>query len=139
MTPQPCTFCVRWQEQPEFRIAEFEQSYLVLNPDQFFSGYCFLYAKQHVAELFQLEQTARSAMMEEISRSAQALQRVFSAHKINYELLGNMVPHIHWHLVPRFTSDPLWPRPIWSEPHQELLLTPEAYRQRIAAIRQELR
>ena len=48
---------------------------------------------------------------------AAALHRAFNPTKINYELLGNMVPHMHWHVVPRFTTDPLWPRPIWSEPH----------------------
>jgi diadenosine tetraphosphate (Ap4A) HIT family hydrolase len=63
---------------------------------------------------------------------------VFQPDKINYELLGNMVPHIHWHLVPRFTTDPLWPRPIWSESHDELTLSPQEYRQRIMQIQQEL-
>ena len=47
----------------------------------------------------------------------------FRPDKVNYELLGNMVPHMHWHVVPRFRTDPLWPRPIWSEHHQEVILT----------------
>jgi diadenosine tetraphosphate (Ap4A) HIT family hydrolase len=57
---------------------------------------------------------------------------------MNYELLGNMVPHMHWHLVPRFTSDALWPRPIWSEPHEERHLSPEEYREAILKIREAL-
>jgi diadenosine tetraphosphate (Ap4A) HIT family hydrolase len=49
-----------------------------------------------------------------------------------------MVPHMHWHLVPRFTDDPLWPRPIWSEPHETVALAPQLYFERTAAIRQLL-
>ena len=74
--------------------------------------------------------------MEEVTRTAAALARLFKPDKINYELLGNMVPHIHWHLVPRFSSEPLWPRPIWSEPHTEMILTSEEYCQRSNQIRQ---
>jgi len=54
---------------------------------------------------------------------------------MNYELLGNMVPHMHWHLVPRQTDDPLWPRPIWSESHQECRLSDNRYREEISRIR----
>jgi diadenosine tetraphosphate (Ap4A) HIT family hydrolase len=49
-----------------------------------------------------------------------------------------MVPHIHWHLVPRRRDDPLWPRPIWSEPHAEVLLTPAEYAGRVSAIGEAL-
>ena len=73
-----------------------------------------------------------------MNRVARRLAELFRPDKINYELLGNMVPHMHWHLVPRFTDDPLWPRPIWSEPHDEHLLTADQYAERIALIRSAL-
>jgi diadenosine tetraphosphate (Ap4A) HIT family hydrolase len=133
-----CQMCRRWDDDADLRITELEHSYLVLNRDQFFPGYTLLFTKQHATELFQLDRTVRSGLMEEVSRAAEALFRVFQPDKINYELLGNMVPHIHWHLVPRHSSEPLWPRPIWSEPHEELLLSPEGYRERILSIRQAL-
>ena len=47
--------------------------------------------------------------MEEVSAVAAALNRAFNPTKINYELLGNMVPHMHWHIVPRFTTTPSGP------------------------------
>jgi diadenosine tetraphosphate (Ap4A) HIT family hydrolase len=130
--------CDRWQSEADLRIAELEHSYLILNRDQFFPGYCLLVTKQHQTELFHLDQPARQGLMEEVSRVAQALATYFQPDKLNYELLGNMVPHIHWHLVPRFRSEPLWPRPIWSEPHQELLLSAEQYRERCDQIRRAL-
>ena len=133
-----CPMCSKWGAEPELRIAELEHSYVTLNRDQFFPGYCFVFAKHHVTELFHLEQPVRSGIMEEVNRVAAALHALFTPTKINYELLGNMVPHMHWHLVPRLTSDPLWPRPIWSEPHDPVELTPAEYAGRIALIRKTL-
>ncbi len=130
-----CPMCHRWEDDTDLRIIELTHSCVVLNRDQFFPGYTLLFTKQHVTELFHLVPEVRSGLMEEVSLVAQALQTVFAPTKINYELLGNMVPHIHWHIVPRFSSDALWPRPIWSEPHEECFLTPDEYRRRIADIR----
>lgn len=133
-----CQMCHRWDTDVDLRIVAFEHSYLTLNRDQFFPGYCLLFAKQHATELFHLDLDVRQGMLEEVTRTAAALARLFKPDKINYELLGNMVPHIHWHLVPRNSSDPLWPRPIWSEPHVEKLLEPDEYLRRCEQIRQTL-
>ena len=51
----------------------------------------------------------------------------------------DLVPHMHWHIVPRFRDDPLWPRPIWAEAHEELLPAPDIYHQRIELLRCALR
>lgn len=133
-----CPMCQRWEHDSDLRIIEMKHSYVVLNRDQFFPGYTLLFTKIHAIELFQLDQAVRSELMEEVSQVAQALHRTFAPDKINYELLGNMVPHIHWHIVPRFASETLWPRPIWAEHHNEVLLAPEEYQQRINAIRSVL-
>ncbi len=133
-----CPMCQRWEHDSDLRIIEMKHSYVVLNRDQFFPGYTLLFTKIHAIELFQLDQAVRSELMEEVSRVAQALHSVFAPDKINYELLGNMVPHIHWHIVPRFASEALWPRPIWAEQHDEVLMTPEEYQQRIETIRSAL-
>jgi len=134
-----CPMCRRWEDDSDLRVAELEHSFVVLNRDQFFPGYTLLFTKQHVTELFHLDRTVRSGLMEEVSCVAEALFTLFRPDKINYELLGNMVPHIHWHLVPRHAGEPLWPRPIWSEPHNELPLSPEEYRERSESIRGVLR
>ena len=134
-----CPMCRRWDDDCDLRVVELEHSFVVLNRDQYFPGYTLLFTRQHVTELFHLDRDVRSGLMEEVSRAAGALFTLFRPDKINYELLGNMVPHIHWHLVPRHASEPLWPRPIWSEPHSELLLSPEEYQDRIRLIRQALR
>jgi len=131
--------CSRWDADSDLRIVELEHSYVILNRDQFFAGYTLLFTKQHLSELFHLDGEMRAGVMEEVSSVARALYAVFHPTKINYELLGNMVPHMHWHLVPRFASEPLWPRPIWSEPHVEAHLSPDDYRSRIESIRKALK
>ena len=55
----PCPMCSRWDDDVELRIMEFEYSYLILNRDQFFPGYCLLFSKQHVTELFNLDLKTR--------------------------------------------------------------------------------
>jgi diadenosine tetraphosphate (Ap4A) HIT family hydrolase len=131
--------CTKWLDEPELRIARLEQCFVMLNRDQFFPGYCFVFTRSHVTELFHLEEPVRSAVMAEVNSVAAALHDTLAPAKINYELLGNMVPHMHWHVIPRFTTDPLWPRPIWSEPHEPVELTASEYAERIAQIRQKLR
>jgi diadenosine tetraphosphate (Ap4A) HIT family hydrolase len=138
MTTAPCPICTRWDDDSDLRIAEFKHSYLILNRDQFFHGYCLLFTKVHVTELFHLERVVRAELIEEINRVAASLHGAFRPDKINYELLGNMLPHMHWHLVPRFATDPLWPRPIWAEPHPELAMTADEYCRRIELIQKGL-
>jgi len=133
-----CPMCTKWSDDTDLRIAELEQCYVTLNRDQFFPGYCFVFTKQHVTELFHLDRIVRSTVIEEVNRVAAALYAVFTPTKINYELLGNMVPHMHWHIIPRFEADPLWPRPIWSEPHEPVALTDACSAERIAMIRSRL-
>jgi len=137
-TTPDCPICTKWEDDPDQRVIELPQTRVSLNRDQFFTGYCFVYAKEHVTELFHLDAAVRNAVMAEVSAVAQALYNVLAPDKINYELLGNMAPHMHWHIVPRFSSDALWPRPHWSEPHPELLLNPEEYRARAELIRLQL-
>ena len=133
-----CPMCRKWLDEPEMRVVELEFCRVILNRDQFFPGYCFVVTKEHHTELFHLEKALRTGIIEEVNLVAAALFRLFSPTKINYELLGNMVPHMHWHIVPRFSTDPVWPRPIWSEPHEAVALSAADYASRIASIKNAL-
>jgi len=133
-----CSMCTKWDDEPDLRIAELEQCRVLLNRDQFFPGYTFVFTRNHMTELFHLDRERRIAVMEEVTAVASALNTVFKPDKINYELIGNMVPHMHWHLVPRFRDDPLWPRTIWAGLHDERFLGPEDRAGRIELIRKAL-
>lgn len=133
-----CPICRKWDDEPEQRIAVLDRTLVSLNRDQYFPGYCFVYTKEHVTELFHLDEAVRNQVMAEVNAVAKALYEAFRPDKINYELLGNMAPHMHWHIVPRSAADPLWPRPHWSEPHQELILSLEETARRIELIKSRL-
>ena len=139
MTAPACVMCGKLGEAGgALHIADLDLSRVFLHEDQFFPGYVLLVLRRHVTELYDLTAAERATLMEEVSRVAQALARVFRPVKMNYELLGNLVPHIHWHLVPRLASDPGLRGPIWTVEHQPAPLAPAAAHERIEAIRRAL-
>lgn len=139
MSAAGCVMCDKYGAAGgPLHVAELEASRIFLNEDQFFPGYVLLVLRRHVTELYDLSVAERATLMEEVSRVAQALARVFRPVKMNYELLGNLVPHIHWHLVPRLATDPGLRGPIWTVEHQPAPLPPAAARERIEAIRRAL-
>ncbi len=96
---------IRAGENPDL-IIELESSYVVLGDFQFFRGYTLLLAKEHKEELHELDSTQRTKFLAEMALVAEALYAVVQPAKMNYELLGNRVRHLHWHLFPRHADDP---------------------------------
>jgi diadenosine tetraphosphate (Ap4A) HIT family hydrolase len=128
-----CDICTRIEDcrggrQPGL-IAELDASFVVLGDSQQFEGYTLLLAKSPATELFDLPSPERAAFFEEVAQVAKAVARVTGAHKINYECLGNMVPHVHMHIFPRRLSDALPLAPVWGQMHATG--TPEADRCRL--------
>jgi len=111
-----CPFCARLAAPEGWPAADvvwrFPPSVAVLGPWQSFPGYFVLVSRDHAAELSQLGPT-RAAFLDEMARLAAAIEACFRPHKLNYELLGNQVPHLHWHLFPRYLADPDRGRPVW--------------------------
>jgi diadenosine tetraphosphate (Ap4A) HIT family hydrolase len=56
----------------------------------------------------------RQHLIDWVMRTEQALRQTMNPDKINLASLGNMVPHLHWHVIPRFSDDPHFPAPIWA-------------------------
>lgn len=138
MTAPPCVMCERVGGEGDLFIADLGASRAYLNEDQFFPGWVFVVLRRHVRELYELSAAERQVLIEDVSRVAEALARVCRPVKMNYELLGNQVPHIHWHLIPRLEDDPEPRWPVWRVPHDPRPLSPEEARQRIQAIRRAL-
>ncbi len=114
MTAPDCLFCRRLAALPaEDMVWQFPQSAAFLGPWQFYHGYCVLVARNHATELSGLEETVRRAYLDELCLLARAIEECFHPHKLNYELLGNQVPHLHWHLFPRSAADPDALKPVW--------------------------
>ena len=80
--------------------------FVVIGDHQFFRGYTLFLCKRHAGELHELEPGFRSRFLVEMSVVAEAVAKCFRPRKLNYELLGNYCPHLHWHLFPRYPDDP---------------------------------
>lgn len=89
-----------------FLIHEFEHTLFVVGDHQFFRGYSMLLLKKHERELHQLKSNVQSAVFAELMTAARGVADTFKPWKMNYSCYGNVVPHIHWHLFPRYDSDP---------------------------------
>ena len=70
-------------------------------------------ARTHATELSQLHPQERMGYLDEMCRLAHVLEMCFQPRKLNYELLGNQVPHLHWHLFPRRADDADALKPVW--------------------------
>jgi diadenosine tetraphosphate (Ap4A) HIT family hydrolase len=135
MSDPSCSACSgTWPHSDHF-IADLGLSMAYLHDDQFFPGWTVVVFKRHATELFHLAPTERIQMMEEVSRFAKLLAETFDARKMNYGLLGNQMPHIHWHLIPRLSNDPAPLEPVWCVPHDPVTLSEEAIQSTIARMK----
>jgi diadenosine tetraphosphate (Ap4A) HIT family hydrolase len=87
-------------------------------------GYCCLVLKRHAVEFYDLSADEACTLMKDIQRVAKAVQEITGAVKLNYEIHGNTIPHLHVHLFPRYKGDPfenepIDPRTIQKSPYKE--------------------
>jgi len=133
-----CSVCAgRWPSTADL-IADCGVATASLHTDQFFRGWTVLVLKRHATELYELPADERAALMEQVARVAKAVAAATGATKMNYALLGNQLPHIHWHLIPRRAEDPAPTESPWSIAHAPRAPSAAERTTRIAAIRRQL-
>jgi diadenosine tetraphosphate (Ap4A) HIT family hydrolase len=109
---------------------------VVLIDDVDYPGFCRVIANGHVREMTDLASADRSAMMDAVWKVEAAQREVLQPLKINLASLGNMVPHVHWHLIPRYADDAHFPNPIWAQATRSTPLdTVAARRELLPALR----
>jgi diadenosine tetraphosphate (Ap4A) HIT family hydrolase len=97
-----------------------------------------------VPELHELKPDVRSRFLGEMALVAEAVFRAFSPRKLNYELLGNSVSHLHWHIFPRYEDDPNPQWPVWNntaflDADRKTALAPSELSKLRDAVRRELK
>lgn len=88
---------------------------VVLVDDGDFPGFCRVIWREHVAEMTDLAPLERQAMMQAVCKVETVIRENLHPHKVNLASLGNVVPHLHWHVIPRWRGDSRFPQPIWAE------------------------
>lgn len=84
-----------------------------------YPGFCRVILEAHVAEMTDLAPADRARMMNVVFEVETVLREMLSPRKINLASLGNMTPHLHWHVIPRFADDPHFPQPVWAARRRE--------------------
>ena len=74
----------------------------------------------HVAEWTDLVPEDRSHIMQAVAKVETVLREALSPTKINLASLGNVVPHLHWHVIARYDWDARWPAPVWAPKQREV-------------------
>lgn len=102
--PRTCPICQRGA--PEDVLLDLDRSWVVAPPRAPLPGYVAVFAKAHAVEPFHLPAEDRRAFWDDALLVAAALSDHFRSIKMNYEIHGNTIPHLHLHLFPRFREDP---------------------------------
>jgi len=121
--PADCPLCAETGgllivQQPLWRVVR------VL--DEAFPAFYRVIWQAPVAEFTDLDPVQRVLCMEVVCRMEQVLRDALNPTKINLASLGNVVPHLHWHVLARFDWDSHFPNPIWGEAVRNVVPAPSA-------------
>ncbi len=88
---------------------------VVLAGDADHPGFCRVILNSHRKEMTDLAEVERTRLMNTVFVVEKLLRELLQPQKINLASFGNMVPHLHWHVIPRYADDPHFPGSVWSE------------------------
>ena len=109
-TKTACELC----EQPGGTLVwQGDRCRVVLVEDADYPGFCRVIWNQHVSEMTDLSAPDREHLMATVYTVEAAIREVMKPDKINLASLGNLTPHLHWHVIPRYRHDKHFPQPIW--------------------------
>jgi diadenosine tetraphosphate (Ap4A) HIT family hydrolase len=98
-------------------VAPLSVSSLYLAKNQTYRGYCSLiFDLRHAARPDQLTSAEWTGFCADLYAAQHAVVTVVRPDHVNLESLGNVVPHLHWHIIPRYIGDARWGTPIWTTP-----------------------
>jgi diadenosine tetraphosphate (Ap4A) HIT family hydrolase len=112
-TKQPaCELCIQPGGEVLYRG---EKHRVVLIDDAHYPGFCRVIWNEHAKEMSDLSASDRTLLMNAVWRVEEAVRAVMRPDKINVASFGNVVPHLHWHVIPRYEDDAHFPSPVWAE------------------------
>ncbi len=132
MKDEKCAYCMAWDDPSlmdayGIPLAELENSNLILFKEQSHPGRVIVAAKQHVDDISDLTEDEALAYMADVRRVAAALHRAFAPQKINFGAYGDLMHHLHFHLVPKYENDEYEWGDVFAMNPGRVSLTPEEY------------
>ena len=99
-------------ESPSWRVVRVD--------DPHYPGFCRVISTAHVREMTDLEPAERQSMMNLVFAVEKVVRTLFAPDKVNLASLGNLTPHLHWHVIPRWRDDRHFPEPIWGQAQRDV-------------------
>lgn len=109
--PTTCELC---EQAGGVLVWRTEKYRVVLVDDANYPGFCRVIWNAHVKEMTDLSAAERAAFMDALWQVEAAVREVMRPDKMNVASLGNMTPHLHWHVIPRYADDVHFPGPVWA-------------------------
>ena len=107
--------CILCEKNSKNIIYQNDVYHILLVEDKYYPGYVQLVINDHIKELTDVNHAIAHQIFDAILKLERMIRDVFSPDKLNIASLGNMVPHLHFHIIPRFKSDRHFPNPIWGQ------------------------
>ena len=116
-------------DDERYRVRKLPASTLYLDRNQAYRGHCVLiFDRRHATRIDELSADEWQALACDLRAACQAITSAMDPDHLNVESLGNMVPHLHWHIFPRYQDDPRWGKAVWLTNPDDmpvLIATPE--------------
>ena len=108
--PTGCNYCDKGEAHAAYSypICDLSVSELLLFREQSHPGRVIVAHKRHVDDLMDLDDAERAAFFADVAKAARAIKVLFKADKINYGAYGDLVRHLHFHLVPKYRDQFEW-------------------------------
>jgi diadenosine tetraphosphate (Ap4A) HIT family hydrolase len=126
MTEPGCPFCAPLEKDNPclIEVASLTVSTLYLDRNQTYRGQCVLvFEPRHAEGLETLSSAEYDALARDLRVAARALTAACKPDLMNYASLGNILRHLHWHIIPRYRSDPRWGGPIYTSTLADMIET----------------
>ena len=110
MTPAECALCAGDGGEVLFRD---DLLRVVLVDEAGYPGFVRVIANAHLREMTDLAAADRQRLLAAVFAVEAAQREAMAPHKVNLASLGNVTPHVHWHVIPRYADDAHFPEPVW--------------------------
>lgn len=116
MTERTCELCGEGLGETLYQD---ERLRVILVDDPDYPAFCRVIWRAHIKEMTDLAPGEQAYLFQWVMRTEAALRSVLQPDKINLASFGNVVPHMHWHIIPRWQDDRHFPEPVWGSVHRE--------------------
>ena len=124
-----------FRDAPGF-IAALPHTAVWLLPDQTYRGRTVVWVKEHFDDPADMPAGLLTSVMHEVMQVAEAVRRELRPGRLNYTCFGNVAAHVHWHVIPRYETDPDWGQAPWRE--NEAALADDAMKTLAGRIKERL-